>query len=180
MGDAHGQPWLRQRRHPRRRRGPPPRLYVIARRSPFPWLRVRRLDAADRAALRAHLGRLAAAGLAGGLPVPDPAGIAALCAAVDFTRLVAYGAFAGNAVVALACAVPERRGPEVIATEEADYRGRDLGAMLASQVRGAGPGGMASAPCPVEAEPGLLRLLRAVGCRAGQDAAPDLALAQTA
>src|SRR3954470_4658146 len=63
---------------PRRpRRGPPPRLYVIARKSPFPWLRVRRLVEADRAALVTHLGRLAAARTCG-RAAPYEAGIAAL------------------------------------------------------------------------------------------------------
>src|SRR6476619_5907151 len=79
---------------PRRlRRGPPPRLYVIARQTPAPWLRVRRLGEADRAKLVAHFVRMAAADRRprsrGGL---DAAMIAALCAQLDFSRMVAFGA----------------------------------------------------------------------------------------
>src|SRR4051812_48933878 len=69
---AAGQPTRRETRMsdqslhdaepPRRlRRGPAPRLYVIARQTPVPWLRVRRLDKADRAKLVAHFVRMAAA-----------------------------------------------------------------------------------------------------------------------
>jgi hypothetical protein len=69
----------------RRRRGSPPRLYVIARQSPVPWLRVRRLGEADRPALVAHLQGLAAQERRprprGGL---EEASIAECCAAVDF------------------------------------------------------------------------------------------------
>src|SRR5690349_335383 len=86
---------------PRRpRRGPPPRLYVIARRSPFPWLRIRRLGEADRAALAAHLARIASAAGPRGRGGPDAAGIATLCANLDFARFVAFGAIAGNAIIA--------------------------------------------------------------------------------
>ena len=166
---------------PRRpRRGPPPRLYIIARKSPFPWLRVRRLGEADRAALVAHLGRLASSARLCGHGAPDEAGIAALCAGLDFTRMVAFGAIAGNAVVAAACGVPGLQGLEVATTEDPDYRDRDLGAMLASQVLGAGSGAIALAPDPGAAERDLLRLIRAFGVPVEQDVAPDLDLAQSA
>ena len=166
---------------PRRpRRGPPPRLYIIARKSPFPWLRVRRLGEADRAALVAHFGRLAPSARLCGRGAPDAAGIAALCAGLDFARMVAFGAIAGNAVIAAACGVPGLRGLEVAATEDPDYRDRDLGAMLASQVLGAGPGAIALAPDPGAAERDLLRLIRAFGVPVEQDVAPDLDLAQSA
>ena len=162
---------------PRRRRGPPPRLYVILRKSPIPWLRVRRLGEPDRAALLAHLGRLARAAPPGAQVPVDTAGIAALCAGLDFTRMVVQGAFAGNAVIATACGLPGLLGPEVVATEEPDYRGHDLGTMLASQVDGTGPGRVATAPCPGDAEPALLRLFRQLGTGSGPAAvaAPDLA-----
>jgi hypothetical protein len=160
---------------PRRlRRGPPPRLYVIARQSPIPWLRVRRLAEADRAALLAHIGRLMVP--AGDREVPDAAGIAGL----DLTRVVAHGAIAGNAVVAAAFAVPGPQGPEIVATEEPDYRGRGLGAMLASQVLGTGPGQTATAPSPGEAESALLQLLRSIGMKAGQEVVAELDLARSA
>lgn len=161
----------------RRRRGPPPRLYVIAPRTPFPWLRVRRLVAADRAALAAHLGRQMAQmrpQLRGAL---DEAGIAALCAGLDFTRLVAFGAIAGNAVVATACGMPGRHGPELAMTEDAAYRDRDLGRMLASQVQGAGLALPAPDAAPDAAEQELLQLLRSCGDALGP---PAVALAQTA
>jgi hypothetical protein len=162
---------------PRRpRRGPPPRLYVIARNLPFPWLRVRRLGEADRAAMMAHFGRLASAMRPSGRGAPDEAGIAALCAGLDFTRMVAFGAIAGNAVVAAACGVPGLQGLEVAATEDPDYLDRDLGAMLAFQVLGAGPGAIALAPCPGAAERDLLRLIRSFGVRGKQDVTPDLEL----
>ena len=161
---------------PRRpRRGPPPRLYVIARQSPFPWLRVRRLGEADRAALLAHFTRLAAA-RPRGHGGPDEAGIAALCAGLDFARMVAFGAIAGNAVIAAACGVPGLQGLEVVATEDPEYRGRELGAMLVSQVLGAGPGAIAAAPAPGEAERALLRLVGTFASRVE----PAAALAQTA
>jgi hypothetical protein len=166
---------------PRRaRRGPPPRLYIIARKSPFPWLRVRRLGEADRTALVSHFNRLAATARSGGRGAPDAAGIADLCAGLDFGRMVAFGAIAGNAVIAAACGVPGLRGLQVAATEDPDYREHDLGAMLASQVLGAGPGAIALAPCPGTVERDLLRLIRSFGARVEQgverDGAPDLAL----
>jgi hypothetical protein len=166
---------------PRRpRRGPPPRLYVIARKSPFPWLRVRRLGEADRAALVAHFGRLASAARPCGCGAPDPAGIAVLCAALDFTRVVAFGAIAGNAVVAVACGVPGLRGLQVAATEDPDYRDRDLGAMLVLQVRGAGPDAIALAPGPGAAERDLLPLIRSFGARIEQAFGPNQDLAESA
>jgi hypothetical protein len=166
---------------PRRpRRGPPPRLYVIARKSPYPWLRVRRLGEADRAAMVAHFGRLASSARLCGHDAPDEAGIATLCAGLDFTRMVAFGAIAGNAVIAAACGLPGLHGLEIAATEDPDYRDRDLGAMLASQVLGAGPGAIALAPFPGTAERDLLRLIRAFGVPVEQDVAPDLDLAQSA
>ncbi|TDH64019.1 hypothetical protein E2C06_04155 [Dankookia rubra] len=159
---------------PRRRRGPPPRLYVLLPTPRVPWLRVRRLGEPDRAALLAHLGRLAAAAPPGDRPAVDAAGIAALCAGLDFGRVVVQGAFAGNAVIAAACGLP---GLEIVATEEPVYRGRDLGAMLAAQVVEAGPGRIAMTLCPGDSEPALLRLLRSLGTGAEQAAAaaPDLA-----
>lgn len=156
---------------PRRpRRGPPPRLYVIARRSPFPWLRVRRLGPADQAALRAHVARLAA-----GLP-----GSAARAAGPDFGRVTVFGALAGNAVVAAACGVPGPDGLEVAVTEDPAYRDRGLGAMLVSQLLGAEPAGTAAAPCPGDAECALLQLLRSIGTQVEPSAAAALDLAQSA
>lgn len=158
-------------------RGPPPRLYVIARKSPFPWLRIRRLGEADRAALMAHLGRQAKAARHFGHGLPDEARIAALCAGLDFTRLVVFGAIAGNAVVAAACGMPGLNGLEVAATEDADYRDRDLGRMLASQVLdagwGAGLGVIALANSPDDMEHALLRLLQCCGMSVEQDAATE-------
>ena len=87
---------------------------------------------------------------------------------------------AGNAVVAAACGVPGLQGLEVATTEDPDYRDRDLGAMLASQVLGAGSGAIALAPDPGTAERDLLRLIRAFGVPVEQDVAPDLDLAQSA
>ncbi|MFZ4407460.1 MAG: hypothetical protein ACOYOH_08965 [Paracraurococcus sp.] len=156
----------------RPRRGPAPRLYVISRQSAVPWLRVRRLNEADRPALVAHFVRLAAADRRprsrGAL---DEAGIASLCSALDFRRVVAFGAIAGNAIIAAACGVPGLEGLEIGATEDPDYRERGLGAMLVSQVMGAAPGAIAQAPSPGDAEQALLRLLPALGGRIEQDAA---------
>ncbi|MFC7474837.1 hypothetical protein ACFQS7_10765 [Dankookia sp. GCM10030260] len=154
----------------RRRRGPPPRLYVIARQSPVPWLRVRRLGDADRAALTLHFGRLAEAqrrprGRSG----LDEAGIAALCAGLDFTRMIAFAAIAGNAIIAVACGVPGLCGPEIGVTEDPDYLGRDLGTVLVSQVLGTQAGAIALAPPSAEAERLLLRLVQSLGGRMAYD-----------
>lgn len=145
---------------PRRpRRGPPPRLYVLSRKSPVPWLRLRRLGEADRAALLAHFGRVAAADrrFHAGLGEVD---IAALCGKVDFSRLIAFGAIARNAIVAAAYGVAGLDGPEIATTEDPEYRQRDLGAMLMSQVLGAEPGSKITAPSPGDAEWALLRLVQ--------------------
>jgi hypothetical protein len=157
---------------PRRlRRGPPPRLYVIARKSPVPWLRVRRLGDADRAALILHFGRLAAVERR---PPPggvDAAAIASVCARLDFSRMVAFGAIAGNAIIAAACGVPGLGGLAIGATEDPAYLGRDLGTMLASQVVGAHPEAIALTPPPAGTEHVLLRLIRSLGGRVEYDEA---------
>ncbi|MCB4823650.1 hypothetical protein [Roseicella aerolata] len=151
---------------PRRpRRGPPPRLYVIARQSPVPWLRVRRLGEADRAALLAHLQGLAAAERnarqRGSL---DEAAITACCEAIDFRSAVIFGAIAGNAVIAAACGAPGTEDAEVVATEDAAYRQRDLGPMLVQQVLGV----QSATGCTGtmgEAGTALLALMRHLGGR---------------
>ena len=161
----------------RRRHRPHPRLYVIARQSPVPWLRVRRLGGADRAPLTAHFGRLAAAErrLRGRAGLDEP-GIAALCARLDFSRLVAFGAIARNAIIAAACGVSGLHGPEVAATEDPDYRGCELGPMLVSQVQGAMPGAIDHTPPPSDAECDLMHLAWTLGGRI----VPEAALAQSA
>ncbi|RAI60317.1 hypothetical protein [Roseicella frigidaeris] len=142
---------------PRRpRRGPPPRLYVIARDLPVPWMQLRRLEAADRAALAAHLRRVAAAE-PWQPPLCDAEGLAAACAAIDFSRLLVLGAVTGRAILAAAYAAPGHRGWWTAVSEDPRQRERGLGAMLLAQLNAE----------PVMAAPrgperALLRRLRAL------------------
>ena len=98
---------------PRRlRRGQSPRLYVIARQSPVPWLRVRRIGNADRGALMAHLGRL----------VPEhrrhrgriEMTIAERCTMADHAQVTAFVAIAGNDIIAAACGAAVKAGTSAI------------------------------------------------------------------
>ncbi|MDO9706828.1 hypothetical protein [Paracraurococcus lichenis] len=158
---------------PRPRRGPPPRLYVIARQSPVPWLRIRRLGEADRGAFVAHLLGLAAE-QAGRHGAPDRGAVATLSQAVEFRAVILFGAIAGNAVIAAACGLPGAAGREVVATEDAGYRQRGLGEMLIRQVLGAQP--MAEVaprriPDPAAALPALMLRLGGWSGTALDDAA---------
>jgi hypothetical protein len=150
---------------PRRsRRGPPPRLYVIARQSPVPWLRLRRLGEADRAALIAHLQDLAAVERKARHRVgPEAAAISACCEALDFRSAIIFGAIAGNAVIAAACGARGTEDVEVVATEDAAYRQRNLAAMLVQQVLGAQSATDQPAGDMGEAGRALLALMRHLG-----------------
>jgi hypothetical protein len=142
---------------PRRpRRGAPPRLYAIARELPVPWLQLRRLEAADRAALAAHLRRVAAAE-PWQPPLCDPESLAAAGAAIDCSRLVVLGAVCGRRVVAAVYAVPGHRGWLTASSEDRRLRHRGLGPLLLSQL-----GEETVSALPRAAERHLLRRLRAL------------------
>ncbi|WP_132283935.1 GNAT family protein [Roseicella aquatilis] len=82
---------------------------------------------------------------------------------LDLGRVVAFGAVAGNAIIATACAVPGPEGVGIGVTEDPRYRDRGLGEMLLSQVLGARPAATGTGP----AEAGSL-LLRCMACLGGR------------
>ena len=149
---------------PRRlRRGAPPRLYVIAREAPVPWLRLRRLGEADRSSLLAHFRQLLHADptLLGRTALEEDA-LCACIAVLDLRAVVLFGAIAGNSVIAAACTLPGAAGSEVVATVDPSHAGRGLPRMLAAQVLGTAPG-----PVPEAAEP-MARLMLSLGGRITQ------------
>jgi len=157
---------------PRRlRRGHRPSLYVIARQAPVPWLRVRRLGEADRPALLAHLRILAAAERPHrGRARHDGDALALRLAKLDFTRVITVGAIAGNAIIAAACGVPGLGGLEIGLTEDPGYLQQGLGDMLVSQVLDAQTASLSLVPGAVEADRGLIHLVRSLGGRVTQEA----------
>jgi len=115
----------------RRRRGPPPRLYVIARLSPVPWIQLRRLGPEHRARLARHYA------LMPGHLAQDSMDIAEFCTALDFANTVCFGAFAGNEIVAAAIGLDPRPGGLGIAiTVVPEWRKHGLRRLLVGQVAG--------------------------------------------
>lgn len=121
----------------RRRRGLPGRVYVIERRSPVRWLRLRRLTVTDGPALRAHLALLPREAEDGSA---EAAAFDAAWEALDLRAATVIAAMAGNTVIAAACVLPGTAGPAVAVTVDPLYAAGGLEAMLASQVHAAAPG----------------------------------------